>query len=134
MAVYKLLDPIAIKMIDEVLENQYHYIEDEQERRRKIKEMMSKSEEEILRRIPVTLRQRILNARADKKNRDIVDGKINWLTQEKAKAIFNSEANVANPIANVMSKAISESKPTFEVRDVTIQNNTPVLSKRILNG
>jgi len=127
VAVIHLLDPDKKRLVEQILERQYSYISDEQERKRKLAETLSKSEEEILRRIPLQLRQRIVNMRKDPKSplNQMTQGK--WLghpdKNPEASMYVSSFKNSIDPdteqaIKDNFSKAIHENRQltAYDVR------------------
>ncbi len=85
---YHLIDKEKMKMVEDILEKQYSYISDEAERRRKIQTALNKSEEEILRKLPLSVRNKFINMRNDPKAKFNEHGE--WLNQTQAKVFVNS--------------------------------------------
>jgi hypothetical protein len=129
IAVIKLLDPKIKQIIETTLENQYKYIDDEKHRKEMIRKELEKSEEEILRRIPVTVRQRIINILNAHKKGEIPMLKERWLSQTEAKSFINTK-KIATPDFDYNKLIYDATHLTMRLNNVTFDkdNKTPILS------
>ncbi len=113
---YHLIDKEKMKMVEDILEKQYSYISDEVERKKKIQTALNKSEEEILRKLPLSVRNKFINMRSDPKAKFNEHGE--WLNQTQAKVFVNSfkseDAEVVKPMRDASKVTVMSHDIRFD--------------------